>query len=153
MIQINFIRGGKTLMSHSSQHERRAAQRFPFHLPVAIRLGDAQQVELGFTQDISARGAFFYTECPVAEGSWLELTLSMPATITLTENLRVLCRAQAIRIQRLADGIRMGVAVRLYDYEFLPTESSDRNADFDRICSLHEHRLRADESQPQRFDS
>ncbi len=126
-------------MINSLQHERRAAQRFGFHLPVAIKLADVKEIEFGFTQNISARGAFFYTECSVAEGNGLQLTFTMPAEITLTENLRVRCKGQAIRVETLADGIRVGVAVRLHNYEFLLADSPDSNASFDRICSLREH--------------
>jgi hypothetical protein len=130
-------------MSDSLQHERRSAQRFPFHLPIAIKLAEAKEVEVGFTQNISARGAFFYTECAVEEGGRLRVSFTMPAAITLTENMRVLCKGQAVRIERLADGIRVGVAVRLHDYEFLPT-ADDSSSSFERICSLHERGLGGD---------
>jgi PilZ domain-containing protein len=131
-------------MSNSFQHERRAAQRFPFHVPIAIRMGEDEKTEVGFTQDIGARGAFFYTVGAVAEGSRLQVSFTMPSTITLTEDMRILCTGEAVRIERLADGIRMGVAVRLRDYEFLPT--ADTDASFDRIHSLHGRRTGAEDS-------
>ena len=127
-------------MDDSFLHERRAAQRFPFHLPLAIRLAENEDIEFGFTQNISARGTFFYTDCAVSEGQRLWVSFTMPEAITLTQSMRVFCTGQAVRIQRLADGIRMGVAVRLQDYEFLPTEGSGVSAGFGRISSLRGQR-------------
>src|SRR4029077_2663389 len=68
--------------------ERRAAQRFEFHLPVSIRVAGRDAEAHGFTRDLSARGAFFYTESALTEGDSVELTVTMPSEITLAENMR-----------------------------------------------------------------
>lgn len=125
------------------QHERRGAQRFEFHLPISIRLADSDREEPGFTQDLSARGVFFFTDCAVPEAADIELTLIMPSEITLTEKMRVRCRGRVLRIVRPAQGKRIGVAVHLKGYEFLP-EVRDRageEGNFARIAALHERRL------------
>ena len=64
---------------------------------------------LGFTQDLSSRGAFLFTDMALSEGAEIELTLRMPCEITLGENMRVRCRGQRsahrqARGQRLESG-------------------------------------------------
>ena len=77
-------------MSTDQVHlERRASQRFDFQLPIGVRLAGTEREGCGFTQDLSGRGAFFYTDFQVAEGDAVELTFVMPAEITLTEKMRV----------------------------------------------------------------
>jgi len=121
--------------------ERRAAQRFAFHLPVSVRLTGADAEGDGFTQDLSARGAMFYTDFPLAEGDAVELTLVMPSEITLAENMRVRCRGRVVRIVRPVAGNRSGVAVHLERYEFLPEAKTvtEVSSSFGRISALHEH--------------
>jgi hypothetical protein len=135
--------------------ERRVGQRFPFNLPVSLRDGSAAE-GFGFTQDLSSRGAFFFTDMPLDEGVEIELTLRMPSEITLGENMRVRCRARVLRIVKAGapngifesgqtEGIenssaetKIGVAVCLSHYEYL-TEDDDGPATFRRISALHSH--------------
>ena len=49
--------------------ERRAAQRFDFQLPLSIRLINGEREGSGLTQDLSARGAFFYTDFVLEQGA------------------------------------------------------------------------------------
>ncbi len=83
--------------------ERRIGQRFAFNLPVSLRDVLTAAEGLGFTQDLSSRGAFLFTDMAVSEGAEIELTLRMPSEITLGENMRVRCRGQVLRIIRPAD--------------------------------------------------
>jgi hypothetical protein len=137
--------------------ERRIGQRFAFNLPVSLRDVATAAEGLGFTQDLSSRGAFLFTDMALTEGAEVELTLEMPSEITLGENMRVRCRGSVLRIVKPADnswkptslagtetkssGIRgsetkIGVAVCLKGYEYLP-ETDDSSADFRRISALH----------------
>jgi hypothetical protein len=117
--------------------ERRAAQRFDFQLPVGVRLAGVDREGYGFTQDLSGRGVFFYTDFQVAEGDEVELTLVMPSEITLTENTRVRGRGKVVRVVQVQQ--KFGVAVRLEGYEYLPNvESSGQiSASFPRISAEH----------------
>jgi len=121
--------------------ERRAAQRFDFQLPVSIRLPHGDREGHGFTQDLSARGVFFYTEFPLVEGDAVELTMMMPSEITLTESMRVRCRGTVIRKVELQAGAKTGVAVHLEGYEYLPDAEpiTEVSSEFQRIAALHEH--------------
>jgi hypothetical protein len=100
--------------------ERRPTQRFAFQLPVTVRRKDGDHEGYGFTQDLSARGALFYTDYPLSEGDAVDLTLLMPAEITLGESMRVCCRAKVVRVEPPAGGTARGIAVRLEGYEYLP---------------------------------
>jgi hypothetical protein len=130
--------------------ERRIGQRFAFNLPVSLRDVSTAAEGLGFTQDLSSRGAFLFTDMALSEGAEIELTLRMPSEITLGENMRVRCRGQVLRITKPADKgwkpatdagnksaeTKIGVAVCLKGYEYLP-EAEDGSADFRRISALH----------------
>ncbi len=124
------------------QHERRSRQRFEFHTAVSLRVNGRDREEPAFTQDLSARGAFLYTDCVANVGSTVELTLLMPAEITLTESMRVRCRGRILRVSpRDAISGRIGLAVELQGYEYLPEkpDPTQTPAEFDRIAALHEH--------------
>lgn len=83
--------------------ERRVGQRFPFNLPVSLRDVGTSVEGLGFTQDLSSRGAFLFTTMALHEGAEVELTLRMPSEITLGENMRVRCRGRVLRVVNAAD--------------------------------------------------
>lgn len=87
---------------------------------------------------------FFFTDAPLAEGSEIEITLRMPSEITLGESMPVRCRGRILRIVKPAAKIassslqveaKIGVAVRLDGYEYLPESSN-----FPRVSSLHPQR-------------
>ncbi len=120
----------------ATQLERRGAQRFQFHLPVSVRVVSSGREADGFTQDLSARGALLYTDLTLSPGDSVELTLLMPSEITLAENMRVRCRGTVTRVQQPAVGTRLGVAVHLEGYEFLPETD---HATGTRVSALHEH--------------
>ncbi len=118
------------------QIERRSTQRFDFHLPVSVRLTQKPEHEgSGFTQDLSARGALFYTDFPVALGDAVELTLVMPSEITLAENMRVRCRGKVVRVCPPGAASKSAVAVQLEGYEFLPEAASPL---VDRFSAAHD---------------
>jgi hypothetical protein len=141
--------------------ERRVGQRFPFQLPVSFRDVASGIPGVGFTQDLSSRGVFFFTETAVQEGSEIELTLVMPAEITLGESMRVRCRGHILRVVRRSDqgiaqnsipaislsetGIphtqisesKVALAVRLEGYEYL--DPAQPPAAFERVSALHTH--------------
>jgi hypothetical protein len=129
-------------MNSDSIHlERRAAQRFGFHLPVALHLTGTDREGSGFTQDLSARGAFLYTDFAVTVGDAIELTLVMPSEVTLAENMRVRCRGHVLRVCPAGSGAKCGVAVHLEGYEFLPESqnATDAARSFARVSSISDN--------------
>jgi len=122
-------------------------QRFPYLLPLSLRLAATSTESLGFTQDLSSRGVFFFTDAPLAVGAEIELTLRMPSEITLGESMPVRCRGRILRVVRPAASpddspsrsraeTRIGAAVRFDGYEYL-TESAESSSAFARLAALH----------------
>lgn len=103
--------------------ERRSGQRFQLHLPLTIHVDG--KATPGFTQDVSSRGLFFYSEARLAEGSVVELTFTMPSEITLGDSMRVRGRGRVLRSDSSQAGPRTGVAVQLDSYEYLPSVAGD----------------------------
>ncbi len=97
--------------------ERRAAQRFDFHRSVSIRRGAEEG--LAFTQDLSARGMFVYTDMVLHAGEDLEVVLEMPSEITLSADTRVRCQVRVLRATPAAASHKSGVALLVRNYEFL----------------------------------
>jgi len=133
------------------QVERRVGQRFPYVLAVSFRQAANSVEGMAFTQDLSSRGVFFFTDAPLTEGSEIELTLRMPSEITLGESMPVRCRGRILRIVRPAAGSskalpdadrtqsKIGVAVRFEGYEYLAEPAESANT-FPRVASLHPQR-------------
>jgi hypothetical protein len=124
-----------------SRIERRVGQRFPYLLPVFIRESSSSLQGMGFTQDLSSRGVFFFTDLPLTSGMEIEVTLRMPSEITLGEGMPVRCRGRVLRVTSPVAGqtagpgaeTKIGVAVRLDGYEYLP---SDSLPSFSRVSSI-----------------
>jgi len=107
-------------MNEQVRFERRSTQRFEFQLPISVRLAGQDGDGCGYTQDLSARGAFFYTDLHLKTDDAIEITLRMPSEITLADAMRVRCRGRVLRCVPPAGGTTAGIAVQLENYEFLP---------------------------------
>jgi PilZ domain len=105
--------------------ERRTMRRFDMHLPAAIRVGDQALDELlTETQNVSARGIFFYLDRPVPEGTRIEVTMTFPPHVTLTDPVRVRFSARVVRVEAPLPVSRVGVAALIEEYEFLRSSSA-----------------------------
>jgi len=101
-------------------HERRIMRRFDMRLPAAVRVAGGQMDEfLTETQNVSARGVFFYLDRPVEEGSRVEVTMTFPPHVTLTDPVRVRFTARVIRVEQPLPSARIGIAAVIEEYEFL----------------------------------
>lgn len=122
-------------------------------LPLSLRHGAIPAESVGFTQDVSSRGVFFFTDAALEEGAKVELTFQMPSEVTLGESMRVRCQGRILRVVKpVAAGnslasaraeTKIGVAVRLECYDYLP--DSSESASFPRVSTLHPHH---EEEQP-----
>jgi PilZ domain len=107
--------------------ERRMMRRFDMRLPAVVRLVQENIQENEFqteTQNVSARGVFFYLDRPVAAGTRCEVTLTFPPHITLTDAVRVRFTARVIRVESPLPSLRIGTAAMIEDYEFLRSAGS-----------------------------
>jgi hypothetical protein len=95
-------------------------RRFDMRLPALVRIPSiAIDSLLTETQNVSARGVFFYLDRAVAEGSRIEMTMTFPPHITLTDSVRVRFTARVVRVEAPLPGSRIGVAALIEEYEFL----------------------------------
>jgi hypothetical protein len=128
--------------------ERRMMRRFDMRLPAIVRLGGTKKEETKKeetkkegtnqeetnkvhanefhteTQNVSARGVFFYLDRAVEAGTKLEVTLTFPPHVTLTDAVRVRFTARVIRIENPLPSFRIGTAAMIEDYEFLRSNDS-----------------------------
>jgi PilZ domain len=119
--------------------ERRTMRRFYMRLPATVRMplgGDGYEIATE-TQNVSARGIFFYLDQPVVEGARIEVTMTFPPNITLTDAVRVRFIARVVRIEQPLPVSRVGVAAVIEEYEFLrPTPNSDFPLDSENKSNL-----------------
>jgi hypothetical protein len=110
--------------------ERRMMRRFDMRLPAVVRLNPDRPNEVRpnedhanefhtETQNVSARGVFFYLDRAVEDGNRCEVTLTFPPHITLTDAVRVRFSARVIRVESPLPSLRVGTAAMIEDYEFL----------------------------------
>lgn len=93
-------------------------RRFAMRLPAVIRLDGAAQFRTE-TQNVSARGVFFYLDRAVSPGTKLDVVLTFPPHITLTEAVHVRFTARVIRVEHPLPSLRIGTAAMIENYEFL----------------------------------
>jgi len=98
-------------------------RRFDMRLPAIVRLEGSSEFHTE-TQNVSARGVFFYLDHAVSAGTKLEVTLTFPPHITLTDSVRVRFSARVIRVDQPLPSARVGVAAMIEDYEFLRSNGS-----------------------------
>jgi len=109
--------------------DRRAMRRFDMRLPAAVRIVGLANGEFATeTQNVSVRGVFFYLDRTVDPGTRLEVTLTFPPHVTLTDPVRVRFTARVLRVEDPLPSARVGVAAAIEDYEFLETDSSKLSA-------------------------
>jgi hypothetical protein len=111
-------------MQQSAQ-ERRTMRRFDMRLPASVRVaGNGLRDLMTETQNVSARGVFFYLDRPLAEGSRIEVTMTFPPHVTLTESVRVRFTARVVRIENSQSVSSIGVAAMIEEYEFLRSNAA-----------------------------
>lgn len=94
-------------------------RRFDMRLPAAVRVADLGGQEFFTeTQNVSARGVFFYLDRPLERDVRIDVTLTFPPHVTLTDSVRVRFTARVIRTEALPAS-RIGVAAMIEEYEFL----------------------------------
>jgi hypothetical protein len=103
--------------------ERRMMRRFDMRLPAVVRLDENNEFQTE-TQNVSARGVYFYLDRPVPAGTACEVTLTFPPHITLTDAVRVRFTARIIRSESPMPSLRVGTAAVIEDYEFLRSTGS-----------------------------
>jgi hypothetical protein len=105
--------------------DRRSMRRFDMRLPATIRItGEGSSELLTETQNVSARGVFFYLDRAVDAGARIDVTLTFPPHVTLTDPVRVRFAARVIRVENPLPSSRVGIAAMIEEYEFLRSTPS-----------------------------
>jgi hypothetical protein len=105
--------------------ERRTMRRFDMHLPATVRVAGQGLRDLSTeTQNVSARGVFFFLDRPLAEGMRIEVTMTFPPHVTQTEPVRVRFTARVVRVETSPTYSGIGVAAVIEEYEFLRSNPS-----------------------------
>jgi hypothetical protein len=116
--------GRETEMLQPPQ-DRRLMRRFDMRLPASVRLpGGPVEELLTETQNVSAKGVFFYLDRTLAKDTRIEVTLTFPPHITLTDSVRVRFVARVLRTENILPATRIGVAAMIEEYEFLRPKQS-----------------------------
>ena len=113
----------RVLAMQPNSQERRLMRRFDMRLPALVKFEGSTEL-FTETQNVSARGVFFYVDRSVAAGTKLEVTLTFPPHVTLTDAVRVRFSARVIRVDEPLPSARIGVAAMIENYEFLRSGGS-----------------------------
>jgi hypothetical protein len=103
--------------------DRRLMRRFSMRLPASVRVSGIPSEFSTETENVSARGIFFYLDRWMTTGARVEVTMNFPPQVTLADALQVRCLARVVRVQPVTS-TRTGVAAMIEEYEFVrPAES------------------------------
>jgi PilZ domain len=98
--------------------DRRAMRRFAVQLSAAVRVPGIPSEFPTRTENISARGVFFYIDRLMTQGAKVEVTMDFPPQVTMADSLTVRCVARVVRVEQQAFD-RTGVAAAIEEYEFV----------------------------------
>jgi len=101
-------------------------RRFAMKLPASVRVSGIPSEFPTETENVSARGLFFYIDRWMTEGSRVEVTMAFPPQVTLTDPVRVRFLARVVRVVPVqSPATRVGVAAVIEEYEFIrPSEEA-----------------------------
>jgi hypothetical protein len=112
-----------------SSPERRTMRRFDMRLPAMVKFAEAGSPEIPEpeilieTQNVSARGIFFYMDRSIIQGTRIAVTMTFPPHITLTDPVRVRFKARVVRVEAPLPVSRIGVAAFIEEHEFLRADA------------------------------
>ncbi len=80
------------------------------------------QAMTGQTRDISSQGVCFLLDPDASVGSTIDFVLTLPTEVTMTEPIKVRCRASVLRTQLDSLRGKKMIAAKIHRYEFIPPE-------------------------------
>lgn len=111
---------GRPLNMTQAISERRTMRRFDMRLPALVRINGQSVADLEtVTDNVSARGIFFYLPRRLEIGDRLSVTLTFPPHVTLTDKVRVRFDTSVVRVEeQRTPGAPVGIAAAIDAYEF-----------------------------------
>ena len=110
--------------------DRRMIRRFSMRLHASVRVSGIPSEFPTETENVSARGVFFYLDRWMTEGARVEVTMNFPPQVTLADPLKVRCLARVVRVQPVT-ATRTGVAAMIEEYEFVRSEQTQPSEGMD----------------------
>lgn len=77
------------------------------------------------SRDISAQGIYLTVSKDFELGSSLELELDLPQTLSQGLPVKIHCRARIIRVDKLNEHDKVGVAAKIESYRFIRGDSAE----------------------------
>jgi hypothetical protein len=87
-------------------------------MPRSLSLVEAQ------TSNLSAGGVFFYLDFKLVEHTEIEFTLVVPAELTRTGAIPVVCKGKVVRVEENRTTRRVGIAAAIYSFSYLAAASA-----------------------------
>ena len=112
-------------------------RRFAMKLPASVRVSGIPSEFQVETENVSARGLFFYLDRWLNVGARVEVTMDFPPQVTLSEPLRVKFFARVLRTEPQTLE-RVGVAAIIEQYEFLRPVGTAGSASLESIWKVKE---------------
>jgi len=100
--------------------ERRALRRFSLKLAALVRVCGVPYDFPVHTENISARGMFFYIDRFMNEGTQIEVIMNFSSKVTMTSPIKVRFLGRVLRVERPKRTERAGVAAVIEEYYYLP---------------------------------
>jgi len=94
-------------------------RRFTMRLSASVRVSGIPSEFPTETENVSARGIFFYLDRWMAEGARVEVTMAFPQQVTLTDPVQVRFLARVVRVVPVKPPTRVGVAAVIEEYQFI----------------------------------
>ena len=111
--------GNSSQAAHVVEQDRRAERRFPLRLPIHVKcFGNSISEATSFTRDVSARGAYFFLDYALREGARVEMIITLPSEVTLSEEIHVRCKGRVVRVIQSPLVPKVGIASVIEQYEF-----------------------------------
>ncbi len=96
------------------------APRFPVHMPLRYRCVGEDSWYEGWTENISRSGVLFRADKLLSPKTRVEMSLSLPASMTGGASAKVLCLGQIVRVRESTTGeVLPALAATIQDYQFL----------------------------------
>lgn len=112
-------------MKEQRSENRREAHRYSMKLPMEVKGSAAAGPVSTTTKDVSFRGVYFTVNQNFEVNSPIDLVLTLPREVTLSDDVRVHCVGRVVRVDKRpsGNGSEVGVAALIERYDFLPAAS------------------------------
>jgi PilZ domain-containing protein len=102
--------------------DRRNETRVNVRVPLRFKLIGNQSAgeQIGESENLSQRGVFMWTACPLKVGAQVTLRLKMPSEISGMPSSEVQCTARVVRMHEGESGGLVGAGLRIERYHATP---------------------------------